>query len=76
LYEPKTKSLFSGDTVFPYGGVGRTDFPEGSLKEMKKSLERLSKLDVKILYPGHGEVTSDDMNRQIRNSLKLTQSFS
>jgi glyoxylase-like metal-dependent hydrolase (beta-lactamase superfamily II) len=69
LYEPKTKSLFSGDTVFPYGGVGRTDFPEGSLKEMIKSLELLSKLDVKILYPGHGKVTDDDVNRQIKESL-------
>jgi glyoxylase-like metal-dependent hydrolase (beta-lactamase superfamily II) len=36
---------------------------------MIKSLELLSRLDVKILYPGHGEVTDDDVNREIKESL-------
>ena len=72
LYEPKTKSLFSGDTVFPYG-IGRTDFPESDKEQMVESLKRLSNLDVRILYPGHGEVTDKNVNEQIKNSLRLTQ---
>lgn len=45
--------LFSGDTLFHEGIYGRTDLPGGSDKEMKESLEKLSKIDYKILAPGH-----------------------
>jgi len=75
LYEPKSKSLFSGDTFFTGGGIGRTDFPGGNAEELKKSIEKLSKLDVRILYPGHGEITEDNVNEQIRTSLKFFNSF-
>jgi len=44
--------LFSGDTVF-YQGYGRTDFPESSPREMNKSLEKIARLNYKILCPGH-----------------------
>ena len=45
--------LFSGDTIFHQGGVGRTDFPGGSEKELIKSLKKLKKIKFKILCPGH-----------------------
>lgn len=45
--------LFSGDVLFNDGIHGRTDLPGGSDEEMKKSLEKLSKLNYKILAPGH-----------------------
>jgi len=73
LFEPKTKSLFSGDTVFSQG-VGRTDLPGGSTEQLIESLKRLCKLDVKVLYPGHGEVTDESVNEQIKNSLRFIQS--
>ena len=44
--------LFSGDTIF-HNGIGRTDLPGGSETEMKNSLEKLKKIDYKILCPGH-----------------------
>jgi hydroxyacylglutathione hydrolase len=53
LYEADKKILFSGDTVFTKGSFGRVDFPGGSASKLKKSLEKLSKLDVEILLPGH-----------------------
>jgi len=71
LYEPKSKSLFSGDTVFPHGSIGRTDLHGGNLKDMLNSLKRLSELDIKTLYPGHGEITSEDVEKQIKKSLKF-----
>lgn len=46
--------LFSGDTIFHRGGIGRTDLPGSSEQEMKSSLELLSKINYKILAPGHG----------------------
>jgi len=45
--------LFSGDTIFHNGGIGRMDLPGGSETEMKNSLEKLKKINFKILCPGH-----------------------
>ncbi|WP_340819872.1 MBL fold metallo-hydrolase [Methanolobus sp. WCC4] len=75
LYEAKSRSLFSGDTVFPNGSIGRTDFEGGSRSQLTGSINKLIQLDVNTLYPGHGEVTSDDVNRQIGLSLKMSKSI-
>lgn len=53
LWFPKEKILFSGDTLFHRGIIGRTDLPGSSPEEMRKSLGKLTKLDFKILCPGH-----------------------
>jgi len=53
LYSRAHRILFSGDTVFTNGGFGRFDFPGGSVKDLKASLNRLGELDVDELYPGH-----------------------
>ncbi|MCF7910173.1 MBL fold metallo-hydrolase [Candidatus Pacearchaeota archaeon] len=45
--------LFSGDTIFHEGGIGRMDLPGGSEEDMKKSLEELKNINYKILAPGH-----------------------
>ncbi len=34
------KLVFTGDTLFA-GGIGRTDFPEGSMSDMRRSLQKL-----------------------------------
>jgi len=52
LYWQDNKLLITGDVVF-YGSIGRTDFPSGSLSLLKKSIDRLSRLDVECLIPGH-----------------------
>jgi len=56
LLEKKNGILFSGDTIFPEGGRGRTDLLGGDERAMAKSLETLKKLDYKILCAGHGEI--------------------
>jgi len=55
IYWPERKALFTGDVVF-YGGIGRTDFPEGNSKLLKKAIERMSRLDIEMLLSGHGEM--------------------
>ena len=60
LYEEKSKSLFSGDTIFAYGGIGRTDFIGGDKLELIESIRKLKRVDVKNLYPGHGEYILKD----------------
>jgi hydroxyacylglutathione hydrolase len=74
LYERKNKVLFSGDTVFPQGNIGRTDLFAGCDADLIRSIERLTKLDVEVLYPGHMEIVSGDVGRQIQASLKFARS--
>jgi glyoxylase-like metal-dependent hydrolase (beta-lactamase superfamily II) len=46
--------IFTGDTLFAQG-IGRTDFPEGSVVDMRQSLQKLVVLpDYFLIYPGHG----------------------
>jgi len=50
-------ALYSGDTMF-YQSYGRVDFPGGSMRQMRDSLQRLTALDGEIrVYPGHGNAT-------------------
>jgi glyoxylase-like metal-dependent hydrolase (beta-lactamase superfamily II) len=58
LYWPEEKALISGDVVFS-GSVGRTDFPGGDGATLKKSIEKISGLDVEYLLPGHNEIVRD-----------------
>ena len=58
LYEPQSKVLFTGDTLFRES-IGRTDLPGGDYSWIMNSiLEKIIPLgdDVKV-YPGHGETT-------------------
>jgi glyoxylase-like metal-dependent hydrolase (beta-lactamase superfamily II) len=47
---------FTGDTLF-IDSIGRTDFPDGSEREILGSLRRLKEVltDKMTIYPGHGE---------------------
>lgn len=75
LYERNEKVLFSGDTVFPDGNIGRTDMFGGSTEELVRSIQRLTELDVKTMYPGHMDITSQNVNRQIQMSLRFAKSI-
>lgn len=48
--------LFSGDTLFAGGILGRTDLGFGSQEEIEKSRDSLLALDYSLLCPGHGPV--------------------
>jgi len=61
IYWPEKKALIVGDVIFQ-AGVGRTDFPGGDGNLLKQSIERLSKLDVEYLLPGHGEIVQGKDN--------------
>lgn len=75
LYHPEEKILISGDTVFPSGGVGRTDLPTGNITHLKESVEKLTKIEVESLYSGHGPVVSEGAGRHIRRSLKFLEYY-
>lgn len=75
LYQPTEKILFSGDTVFSRGGIGRTDLPTGNMSKLRASLNKLSEFDVESLYPGHGPKVEDGGNRHIEMSLRNINSL-
>lgn len=75
LYERQKGWLFSGDTVFPNGSFGRVDLPGGSAYELIRSIEKLSSLNVRNLYPGHEDEVIGDANKHIISSLRFARMF-
>ncbi|MEK6816939.1 MAG: MBL fold metallo-hydrolase [Nanoarchaeota archaeon] len=53
LWDGRRKILFSGDTIFHNGIIGRTDLPDSATAKMQASLNKLKKYHYKILCPGH-----------------------
>ncbi|HIH78285.1 MAG TPA: MBL fold metallo-hydrolase [Halobacteria archaeon] len=73
IYDKKNKNLFSGDTVFSDGNFGRTDLFGGSSSDLISSIERLTRLDVENIYPGHMSPVLGDGNKSIGYSLKYAK---
>lgn len=71
LYLEEEKSLISGDTVFTDGAFGRYDFPGGDRAALQQSIERLARLPVEGLYPGHGLPALQDGHRHIAAAREL-----
>ena len=56
--------IFTGDTLFRMS-AGRTDFPGGSMTELRRSLSRLMDLEGDYtVYPGHDEPTTIAFERK------------
>ena len=68
LYHEDSRTLFSGDTVFPGGGIGRWDLVGGNHGQLVKSIGLLKELDVADIYAGHGPAVSGSGNRNIKAS--------
>ena len=55
--------LFTGDTLF-CGSIGRTDFPTGSIAQLRASLRKLANLQGDYpIYAGHNEETTLEYER-------------
>ncbi|MCE8423925.1 MAG: MBL fold metallo-hydrolase [Candidatus Methanoperedens sp.] len=76
LFSRRSNILFSGDTVFEDGSFGRTDLFGGDSGKLIESIKKLTSLDVKVMYPGHGEIVTNDTNGQIKLSLTMASQFS
>jgi glyoxylase-like metal-dependent hydrolase (beta-lactamase superfamily II) len=76
LLDRETRDLFSGDTVFTNGGVGRWDLPTGDHSPLISSLKRLSKLKIRGIFPGHGPYYEDDGNSHVDMGLGMARAFS
>ena len=72
LYCAKDRTLISGDTVFS-DGVGRVDWPGGDPEALGASLEKLSKLQVERIFPGHGEPVLKGGSKVIKEIMSSTE---
>jgi len=59
-FDEISSSLFSGDTLFE-NGVGRTDFPGGSVTSLINSIKYIDNMGIQGLYPGHGPSTNEGL---------------
>ncbi len=59
LYSKTDNALFSGDSIFANGEVGRTDFAYCNKRDLDKSIKKILSLPKEtVIYPGHGEETT------------------
>jgi glyoxylase-like metal-dependent hydrolase (beta-lactamase superfamily II) len=65
LYLEEERILFSGDTILGFG-TSIISPPEGEMAPYIQSLETLSKLDIRFIFPGHGPIIDKRANRRIR----------
>jgi hydroxyacylglutathione hydrolase len=68
LYNEKDGTLFTGDLVFS-DGVGRTDMPGGDVAQLDASLQKISKLKISKLLPGHGEAVLEKGDKALKDIL-------
>lgn len=69
LWEPESRSVFSGDVAFAGGSFGRVDLPGADPKKLLRSLEKLVALDAVNLYPGHMEAVEGRAKDALEESL-------
>ena len=70
LYQDRI--LFSGDTIFAGGNIGRTDLG-GDNKDLLSSIKKLTDLNVEMVYPGHGEIITKNAREEILSSFRLAK---
>jgi glyoxylase-like metal-dependent hydrolase (beta-lactamase superfamily II) len=62
LWDPAERVLFTGDLVLGSGTAVLDDAP-GALTDYMSSLERLSALSPRTIYPGHGPIVADGLGK-------------
>jgi glyoxylase-like metal-dependent hydrolase (beta-lactamase superfamily II) len=65
--------ILTGDTAFPGGYFGRTDLPSGDWRKIIDSLDKLSRLDVRVMLPGHGEPLLSEASSHLRLARKTVE---
>lgn len=66
IYFKEEKIMFTGDFIFK-DSVGRCDLPGGNHKVMINSIEKIKEYDDCLLYPGHGDKTT--LNYEKNNNI-------
>jgi hydroxyacylglutathione hydrolase len=69
IWFPKESALFTGDTIFAHGYVGRTDFAYSNKMKLAESIRTILSLpNETVLYPGHGESSTVAEEKSFRDN--------
>jgi glyoxylase-like metal-dependent hydrolase (beta-lactamase superfamily II) len=68
LYQPESKVLIPGDTVYADYAIGRFDLHGADGSELSRSLMRLAELHVDVLLPGHNRIVKGVKPGYIRDT--------
>ncbi len=72
LYEPARRLLLSADTIMAQGVVGGV-LMSGNISDYIESLDRLARLRIDLLLPGHGKLSSDAERDILAGRARLVQ---
>ena len=72
LLDKKTGTLFSGDTIFA-DSVGRTDLPGSDPAKLVESIQKLKKLGVKRIFPGHGNPVVQGADKVLSGAAEMAE---
>jgi len=75
LYHRPTKILIPGDVVYADHAIGRFDLYGANSSDLKKSLIRLSELEVNILLPGHNQIVKDLPRDYLAKTVRQWESY-
>jgi len=64
--------LICGDVIFNQN-TGRVDLPGGSAEELKRSIEKLSQLEIEYLLPGHMDIVIG--REKVKNNFEFIQKY-
>jgi glyoxylase-like metal-dependent hydrolase (beta-lactamase superfamily II) len=70
-----TGILITGDTLFPGGSFGRTDFPDGDSRTLVDSLKRISEMDFDIGLPGHMNAMKYNAKHSAMKSYEMAKNW-
>jgi glyoxylase-like metal-dependent hydrolase (beta-lactamase superfamily II) len=70
-----TGILITGDTLFPGGSFGRTDFPTGDEKALVASLKRISEMSFEIGLPGHMHAMKFNAKKSAHSSYQMAKTM-
>ena len=70
-----TGILITGDTLFPGGSFGRTDFPGGSEQSLVDSLKRISEMTFEVGLPGHMHAMKFNAKKSANASYQMAKSM-
>ena len=71
-YFKEENIMFVGDFIFK-NNIGRCDLPGGDLNKMYKSLQKIKSYPDVIIYPGHGPLTSLNIEKRDNPYFKIEQ---
>ncbi len=75
LYHQSAKILIPGDVAYADHAIGRFDLYGANPSELKKSLIRLSELEVDILLPGHNQIVKGLPKDYLAKTVRQWESY-